>query len=187
RRRRITRDEIVPKAVRKTINQFLEDIRQWAKTATDEALVKRRYAEVERIREQFEEELPAEVSDQIDNPWPTVKMIESGAARTWRIAFTRGPQFFITSDNPAFFFEAYGTGNPDSELTFPLSPYVALMCDRQGVPLATFPVEVKQKTVREVNRRMAASAERLIFAHEPQPWLFKTMRKARPYLSRIGW
>ena len=116
RRRRITRDEIAPKVIEKTINEFLEDIRQWAQTATDQALVKRRFEEVERIRQQFEEQLPEEVSDQIDSPWPTVRMIESVASMTWRIAFTLGPQFFITSDNPAFFFEAYGTGNPDSEI-----------------------------------------------------------------------
>lgn len=61
------------------------------------------------------------------------------------------------------------------------------MCERKGTPGATFPVEVKQKIVREVNRRMAASAERLIFAHEPQPWLVTTMEKPRPYLSRVGW
>jgi hypothetical protein len=46
---------------------------------------------------------------------------------------------------------------------------------------------VKQKIVREVNRRMAVGAERQIFAHEPQPWLVNTMGKPRPYLSRIAW
>jgi len=187
RRRRIARDETAPKAIEKTINELLESIRHWAQTATDQELVKRRFAEVERIRQQFQEELPKEVSDQIDSPWPTVRMIESVASMTWRVAFTRGPQFFITSDNPAFFFEAYGTGNPDSEIAFPLAPNVALMCDRKGAPGATFPVEVKQKIVREVNRRMVASAERLIFAHQPQPWLVNTMKKPRPFLSRIGW
>jgi hypothetical protein len=34
---------------------------------------------------------------------------------------------------------------------------------------------------------MAASAERLIFAHEKQPWLPAAMRKPKPYLSKIAW
>lgn len=187
RRRRITRQEIAPKAVKVTIDEMFEEISAWAKSATDQRLVQRRFEELERIRQQFEHELPDEVNAHIDNPWPTRKMIESVFSMTWRLAFTPGPQLFITSDNPAFFFEAYGTGTEDSEIAFPLSPQVALMCDRKGESAATFPIEVRQKIVREVNRRMVAGAERLIFSHEPQPWIEEAIKKSRPYLSRIGW
>lgn len=114
-------------------------------------------------------------------------MINAVASMTWRMAFTNGPQFFITSDNPAFFFEAFGIGTPQSEVAFPLSPDLSLMGSRQGDPGAILLVEVKPKVVREVNRRMVASAERLVFCHEKQPWLPAMIGKSKPYLSRISW
>lgn len=150
-------------------------------------LAAKRFAEVERIRQEFCEEPPKEVTYQIESPWPTMKMINAVASMTWRMAFTRGPQFFVTSDNPAFFFEGFGIGKPESEVAFPLAPDLALMGSRQGAPGAILSVEVKEEIVRELNRRMAASAERLIFSHEQQPWLPAVMSKSKPYLSRINW
>ena len=94
---------------------------------------------------------------------------------------------FVTSDNPAFFFEGLGLGSPDSELTFPLSPELALLADWQGTPFSTSVFGAKPGLVREVNRRVVSGAERFIFSHAPQPWLPKVAGKGNPYLSRIQW
>jgi hypothetical protein len=187
RRRRINRDDILPKALTSTIDRMLAEIQAWAATTTNMELVAQRLAEIERIRKQFEEEPPKEVTDQIESPWPTKKMIEVVAAMAWRLVFTRGPQYFVTSDNPAFFFEGLGVGTPEGEIAFPLSPSVAFMGSNQGTPGSIKLIEVRQKIVREVNRRMAAGAERFVFTREPELWLLETMKKRRPYLSRISW
>lgn len=187
RRRRLTRQQILPKAIESTVNKFLAELQAWAATTTKTELANQRLADIERLRKQFHEEPPKEVTDQIESPWPTKKMIETVAAMAWRLVFTRGPQFFITSDNPAFFFEGLGVGTPEGEIAFPLSPNVAFMGSNQGTPGAIALLEVKQKIVREVNRRMSAGAERFVFAREPQAWLVEAMKKPNPYLSRIGW
>jgi hypothetical protein len=187
RRRRISRDEILPKALKKTMDEMLAEVKQFAATTSDKEVGAQKVAEVERIRDQFNEKPPDEVIDQIESPWPTKKTAEAVLALTWRITFTKGPQYFITSDNPAFFFEGLGVGTKDSEIAFPLSPRVALMGSKRGKPGEMIYVEVKQILVREVNRRMAASAERLIFAHEEQPWLPAVMAKPKPNLSKIAW
>jgi hypothetical protein len=54
-----------------------------------------------------------------------------------------------------------GVGTPEGEIAFPLSPTVAFMGSNQGTPGAITLVEIKQKIVREVNRRMAAGAAHL--------------------------
>ena len=56
-----------------------------------------------------------------------------------------------------------------------------------GLALPENELEIKQKIVRETNRRLVAGAERLIFAHEQQPWLPAAMAKPHPYLSKIAW
>lgn len=98
-----------------------------------------------------------------------------------------GEDRFITSDNPAFFFEGLGLGNPDSELTFPLSPGVALLADWQGAPFSVSVFIAKTSLVREGNRRVVSGAERFIYSHAPQPWLPRVASKQPPYLSRIQW
>jgi hypothetical protein len=80
-----------------------------------------------------------------------------------------------------------GLGNPDSELTFPLAPGVALLADWQGAPFSVSVFTAKTGLVRKVNRRVVSGAERFIFSHAPQPWLAKVASKEYPYLSRIQW
>lgn len=187
RRRRLSLQEIVPKALEKTMDELVSELQTWAATTSDQDRVAKRLAEIERLRAAFRDEPPAAVMDHIRNPWPTVKLINAVGSMTWRMALTTGSQRFITSDNPAFFFEDFGIGTPNSEITFPISPRLALMASRKGVSGATILLEVKEKVVREANRRMAASAERFVFSAEPQLWLTEAIRKPKPYLSRINW
>jgi hypothetical protein len=184
RRRRIARENILPKALDETVEKFIADLK--TSIASDEQLAAR-LAEAERVRDEFRVDPPKEVIDHIKAPWPTVAMIKAIASMTWRLAFTQGPQLFVTSDNPAFFFDAFGVGTAQSEVSFPLSPNLALLGSRQGESGATLFVEVRQIVVREVNRRTVANAERLIFANEQQRWLPALISKSRSHLSRIDW
>jgi hypothetical protein len=59
-------------------------------------------------------------------PWPGREMTELIYYMAWRFCTTRGPSFFITSDNPAFIFECYGLRNDEAELVFPISSDLAL-------------------------------------------------------------
>ena len=61
-----------------------------------------------------------EVVRQWRAPWPTLPMVSALAFATWRVLLSSGPQWFATTDNPCFFFEAYGLASPDAEFVFPL-------------------------------------------------------------------
>jgi Protein of unknown function (DUF4238) len=58
RRRRLTRQQILPKAIENTMNEFLAELKAWAATTTNQELAEHRLADIERIRKQFHEEPP---------------------------------------------------------------------------------------------------------------------------------
>ena len=136
----------------------------------------------------FRAEPPKDVTDRVRSPWPSEDVFNLVVQKTWRLVIATGSDCFVTSDSPAFFFEGFGLGHPQSELTIPLCPTLALMADWQGERFGTTVCAVRPKIVREVNRRIISNAERLVFSHrQPPSWLAKVAAKTRPYLSRIGW
>jgi hypothetical protein len=186
-RRRRKGEEMIPRVLDDTIRAVQADIETWAATRpADDPLVARRRAEVDEIAAKYRVTPPAEVRDQLRTPWPSEKVFGLIAQKTWRLVLSTKERF-VTSDNPAFFFEGFGLGNPASELTFSLSPEIALLADWQGAAYSTVVVSAKPWLVREVNRRIVSGAERFVFAHAPQAWLPKVAKKQHPYLSRIQW
>lgn len=184
--------ELHPRVLQDTVNELAAQIAQWAQTepTTDPELVSRRLAELERARDRFAKEIPRELSDSVRNPWPTQNVLRCVSLMSWRILpATRDTGFFLTSDNPAFFFGGYGLGNRESELTFPLASDMALLASWQGAPSETLVVGGKpglvRQFVREVNRRVAFGAERFVFYHADEDWVPKVAAKRDPFLSRI--
>lgn len=187
-RRRRKAYEILPQVLESTVNEVIGLVARWAQTTSAEpALVSRRFEEIERAREKLGTEPPSEVVDRIRSPWPSENVLALVAAMTWRIVSAGGTGFFLTSDNPAYFFEAYGLGSPESELTFPLASDLALLASWQGKPQQTIYLKAKPALVREVNRRVASGAERFVFYHVREDWVPKITDKQSPYLSRIQW
>jgi hypothetical protein len=95
---------------------------------------------------------------------------------------------FISSDNPAFFHEAYGVAKPEAELVLPLSPSRCLHCSWQlirGGDIGLMGAD--RATVREVNRRIVSGATRLVFADRKVSWLQAMLSRGSHYLSRINW
>ena len=105
----------------------------------------------------------------------------------WRVLEAKGEIMYMTSDNPAFYFESYGLGTENSELTFPLSTTQCLHACWQGPKADLRFLEAKQTFVKEVNRRAASTTERLAFYHQDADWLQPLLKKKSHYLSRIQW
>jgi hypothetical protein len=144
--------------------------------------------ELARVHAKFEREPPAEVMANVLSPWPSDGVIESLTRMTWRIMEAPPGSFgFLTSDNPAHFFEAYGVGSAESELTFPIAPTRVLLGSHQGPPGQTIKRLAKPSLVKEVNRRIAAGAERFLFTHRAASWIATLASRPRPYLSRLVW
>ena len=105
----------------------------------------------------------------------------------WRFLIAdRGPTRFLTTDNPAFFFELYGLSRKESELSFPISSKVCLLCNWQAGKNAEGFVGVPEIYVKEMNRRNTSTAIRFIFYHKRADWL-ATLAHKRLDLNRIQW
>ena len=111
-RRRAKAKEIFPEVLQSTVSRFRKQLEQWAASPdTDPALVARRLEEIESAERKFAVDLPSEVVERIRSPWPSRRYVELLYAMTWRVICSNSEKF-ITSDNPAYFFEAYGIGSP---------------------------------------------------------------------------
>lgn len=187
RARRRAKD-LLPDAVDSVIRKVQVRIEEWAQNPrTDQTLVARRRAELEPMREKVLAEPPAEIVARIRAPWPSDQMLAFVRAMTWRVVVSDRSGHFLTTDNPAFFFEAQGIAREESEITFPLASDLALLASWQGEPESLIIVQAKSSHVKEVNRRVASGAERFVFYHEREDWIATLANKARPRLSRIKW
>jgi hypothetical protein len=181
--------EIYPRVLDDTVSEIRNQIIELARSLPDMAgdTVNQRLAEIEVARAKFRQAPPTEIIEQVREPWPSVPMLDAIYRMTWRVVISRGPTYFISSDNPAFFFGAYGLGTANAELSFPLSSTHALHgCWQTAGSDLSFLV-AREQFVREINRRLASTTERLAFYHEPAPWLELILQKKGLYLSAIRW
>jgi len=187
-RRRRKALEMAPSVLADTITGFKKRLEEWASSPdADRALVARRFAELEAVRDKYAREPPSTVIDQVRSPWPRQRFVDLIFAMTWRVIASDASTRFLTSDNPAFFFEAHGLGQPEAEISFPLASDVALHGSWQGPREGLIFVQAKPVLVREINRRIVSGAERFVFYHEHAKWIATIADKPHPFLSRIQW
>jgi hypothetical protein len=107
---------------------------------------------------------------------------------TWRLARSKGPSFFITTDNPVFFFEDFGLKGEEAELNLPLASDLALHGCWQPLGLmAKSVLPFNEYFVKEFNRRLVSAATRFVFYHEQKTWVRTIAQKTHHYLSLIRW
>jgi hypothetical protein len=186
-KRRIKAFSILPEVFEKTINEVRAEIQEWGRTTQNKDLFERRLLETEIAEQSFRKKTPESIVEQIRKPWASKQIISLVCAMPWRIVRSTRSDFFLTSDNPAYFFEAYGIGNPKSELTFPISTDLALFASWQGEQNSISYVQARPALIREANRRLISGAERFIFSHRQEDWIAKISDNPKPYLSRIQW
>ncbi len=181
--------EMYPNILDDTILRVREQINDLARSLPDidPGIVAKRLAEVEATHQKLIVKPPPEIDKQVREPWPDERMLDCIYQMKWRVLISSGPQYFITSDNPAFFFGAYGLGTPKSELTFPISTTHCLHGCWQGAKQTLVFLGAKQTFVKEANRRLASTAERFAFYHDSAHWLKRVLQKKDPYLSEIKW
>jgi hypothetical protein len=147
-------------------------------------------AEADEVENRFRDRPPSEVTKLIEEPWPFARWLMVIYSMRWRITKCEGPSYFLTSDNPVHLFEAYGLGNLESELAFPLCQDMLLHCSWQRgteAGVETGAITVPSKIVKEFNRRTSSHAARFVFYHQGVPWVFRAGQNQDQQLNRINW
>ncbi len=180
--------EMIPGVLKDVVSNLRQGLKSIAhEMRTDPQLLIQRLQEADAVERKFSRQPPPEVLEKIREPWPSEGILRALFGMTWRVLVSTGPLYFITTDNPAFFFRAYGLAQPKSELSFPLSTTHALHGSWQPAVAELVFLRATQPIVKEINRRLASETERLGFYHETAPWLLTMLAKKKPYLSVIQW
>jgi hypothetical protein len=175
--------ELVPEVLKAVVQDAREE---FAKLAAADPEKQARYLEqIEAAYQKFAATPPADVIEEIEKPWPSQEMVDAVHRMAWRFVIAPRSDDYLTSDNPAFYFDAYGVGSAESELTFPISPTLCLIGSFQGQPGTTHTVQGTRPIVMEVNRRMTVGAERFVFHHRRVAWLHTLLRHRDQTALRI--
>lgn len=177
---------IVPGSIDRVISRTREELSS-LRSADTETRVAELLQELNRVEPLVRAEVSPEIRSQIESPWPSKKILAGVHSMCWRLVTVPESSPLITCDNPAFYFSVYGIGSVESELTFPISPQLALMGSRQGPAGEVIVLREKRPIAKEITRRIAVGAERFIFAPRPFSWVPKIALRSETDLNRIQW
>ena len=178
---------IAPGVLREVTHELREQIRAYANAGRiPTEIARKRLAETDAAEAKFSSEMPDNVREQMRSPWPAKGIIRLVHGMHWRFVCADGDDYFVTTDNPAFFFECYGLGTENSEFTFPVSSSLAIF--GSWTPVAKGNAISRQtRFVKEANRRLISAALRFVYSRDKVDWIPKVAAKDPPCLSRIRW
>lgn len=186
-RARTNAQQFVPQTIREVTRDVKQQIVEAAKVGLiDEATLNARLAEADAFELKAQTNTPEAIRKTIETPWPFESMLIAIHNMQWRILRCQGPSFYLTSDNPAYFFEGFGLGHAEAELILPLSTNLLLHCSWQDAKGRAFQV-VPERLVKELNRRIASGAERFVYYFKDADWVLKAAMNQPEQLSRINW
>jgi len=166
------------------LKQYIETLGRAGKL--DPKMVERRLAEADVAEDKYRKQVPANVVNIIENPLPSESHLNLVFSMEWRFLLSNGPRYFVASDNPAYFFSAFGLSTDRAELVFPLSSVLALHCSWQP---NTNPGlrQAEHLLVNEFNNRVASGATRFIFYRGSSDWVTEAGNVMTKDLNRINW
>ena len=179
--------KLVPETVSEVTQKFMKQFKDAAKVGwIDESTLNAWLAEVEAFGQKALTHIPEELRKIIETPWPSESVLLAIHNMHWRVLHCKGPSFYLTSDNPAYFFEGFGLAHDEAELILPLSNEVLLHCSRQDAK-GRAELDITEWLVKEMNRRIASGADRFVFYHKDANWIHTAAMKQSDQLTRIRW
>lgn len=146
--------------------------------------IKKRRAEIQTMIDKYAGEPPKEIWLTNIPPEKSPRVLSTLSRMTWRFfTFDEYPAF-LTSDNPVFYFTGMGIGNPESEVTFPISSHIALWATwRHDLKEGYF--KTSPQVAKELNRRTVSIATRYAFHSIYGEWVLSLLTKGRWHLNRL--
>ncbi len=103
---------------------------------------------------------------------------------TWQFLYHDKKSVFLTSDNPVFYFQWMGIGKRESEVTFPITKHITLWATWRNDLIGDY-ARVKDRFVREINRRTVSLATRYVFFSQEQDWIINLVNKNKVRLNLL--
>ncbi len=174
-----------PEVLDKVFNDVKAEItRLISEHPSKEAILQKRLQELPSLKLKYENDFPIEVWYQNLKPDALPQIRTILPTMTWVFFTSDKKQPFLTNDNPFFFFEGFGIGRPESEITFPISSTITLWATwhknvREGY------ISAKDHVIREFNRRTASAATKYVYYSEEAQWVVNLINKKNLRLNRL--
>ena len=171
----------VSDGIRKKLFEEIEELK--IKNPSKANSLEKRRLKIEDILEKLKDDFPEDIWRSVIPPEMTPRMSEALSKMTWRFFVCEEPNAFLTNDNPVFIFRHIGIGNKYSELTFPISSYIALQATWRLLEEGYYPAN--NQVVKEINRRTASIATRYIYFSKKRDWVITLAKKKEHRLTHI--
>ncbi len=166
-----------PETLKTVIDNIKNDIENLVQeNPSKKHILEQRLRELPSLKSKFENYFPPELWYRTLSPNALPKVIAILPAMTW-IFIVSNNQAFLTSDNPVFFFKNWGLGNPQSEVTFPISSNIALWASWINSLDKTYSSRKNYNVIREINRRTVAAATRYVYYSTEEQWIINIVNK----------
>ncbi|MDY0042656.1 MAG: DUF4238 domain-containing protein [Desulforhabdus sp.] len=147
-------------------------------------LVERRRKELRELRESKEDKFVSDMWLESIPPDKTPQSVNILSQMTWGFLTAGSGQYFITSDNPLFFFPEIGIGRKESEVSFPIAKNIALLATwRIDIGEGFFPA--RDRVVKEINQRTASISTKFLYGPYQEAWIQALANKGKFNLNRI--
>lgn len=177
--------KIAPKVsqkLSKELNRDLDIIASQGLTKT--SLIKKSRVKIKEILDKYAKNPPKEIwlNNILFKRNP--RIIAAVRAMNWTFLTFDEKPVFLTCDNPVFYFTDIGIGNPESEITFPISSKITLWATwRNDLPQDY--IQTTKQVVKEINRRTAHNASRYIFHGRDEHWIESFIKKHSWQLHKL--
>lgn len=147
-------------------------------------LIEKQRAEIEEILQRHAEDPPKDIWLDIIPSHQSPRVVAAIISMTWSFLTFEEDPVFLTCDNPLSFFRGTGVGNPESEITFPISCHITLFAAWRSNLRQDY-VPVTQHIVKEINRRTVSNATRYVYSGFDKDWMLPFVKKGRWPSHRI--
>ena len=143
-------------------------------------------AALEELRKQVMDDRISDKSVFVKSQYSTGILAWAIYHMQWVVIHSVESEEFITGDSPAFFTKDLGFKHQKSELSFPLSPAVALHASWRGRLYGLDHLNIAAgQIVKEINRRTIHSAVRFVYSPTRPIWVKSVSSKPAPRLSPL--
>ncbi|MHA1775872.1 MAG: DUF4238 domain-containing protein [Promethearchaeota archaeon] len=94
--------------------------------------------------------------------------------KKWVFLTTKNNYYYLTCDNPFFFFT--GSGLRNSQISFPISKETALLALNSNIKYPNYAIP-RTQIVKEINRRSISNAKNYVYSPKDEDWILKIIRK----------
>lgn len=179
-------EEIMPDALKRTVDGARDGLRE-IRTESNAERVDALLREADALEAQYRVEPPSSVLEQLRSPWPSGQIIASIRHMAWRVIRLPPARPVVTCDAPAHYFDSFGLGSDESEVTFAIDPYRVLLGSFVGQAGSTIYMNGRSNLAAEVNRRLTWGAERFVFSARRSSHVQALATRARARLKQINW